>query len=174
VAISADGTAPKTMRPGVELAALGPKARRRLKRELVSTKLRLVTKHVTAHHRAALARAYKGTLSPGRRRILAALIEGDPRSLTATVLAAMLRLNRSTIREHIERLKEHKMVTTRAARDRRNYVLTITREGRRAFHASELLDAQVQDAIVRGLGPKQTLLLLDLLDEVERVVVGPT
>jgi nitroreductase len=40
-------------------AALAPKARRRLKRELVSTKLRSVTKHVTAHHRAELARAYK-------------------------------------------------------------------------------------------------------------------
>ena len=168
MATSANDPALQATSGSPKVKPLTVRERTRLRRELVSARLRDITKLVNSHHLFDLLRADKGSLSPARRRILAMLLDPASEPMTTTLLAKKLGLKRASVREQISFLEDHRMVKKLTARDRRQKLLKVTREGKRVFGATELLHDRVQKEIVEVLGAQRTLLLLDILGDLQR------
>jgi DNA-binding MarR family transcriptional regulator len=136
---------------------LEPSVQERIQR-CVCANLRMATRLVTQR--------YDDALRPLGLRImqftLLARLHAAGR-LTMTELAEVASLDRTTLTRNLKPLIERGYVRSVSGRDRRERLVEVTDDGRRALREALPLWEQAQDDMTAGLGQEETSALLGLL-----------
>lgn len=123
-------------------------------------RLRKLTRRVTQHYDAHLARA---GLRITQFSVLGVLLHGG--SLSVSELAARLEMDRTTLSRNLGPLQAAGWVEVGAGQDARSRAVQITAAGRDTWHRAKPHWRQAQDALNQVLGLEQVAGLHVLLDD---------